>query len=194
MGSEILLLALLAVGAYLGYQILRRLVRAARPPIRGVSVPPATTGRQPERQRPTGAQGAASRPASEIVQPYVFVSYDRDDQHYVERLVAYLKSFEVNCWIDKSGIEYGSRWGKEIQTNLDRCAAFVVVMTPASEESEWVEREVLRARKLGKPILPLLLEGEEFFSLGNIQHESVVGKSMPSEEWVERLRFVLAEA
>jgi len=37
----------------------------------------------------------------------------------------------------------------------------VVIMTPASEESKWVEREVLFADEEGKPIFPLLLQGEE---------------------------------
>jgi hypothetical protein len=108
------------------------------------------------------------------------------------RLVAHLKKADLKCWIDKSGIDYGDRWEKEIQSNLDTCSVFVVVMTPSSESRPWVMREIARAEKKGRPILPLLLEGDEFFRLSDLQYESVVGGMMPPKRWVERLQHLIS--
>ena len=64
-------------------------------------------------------------------------------------------------------------------------------MTPAPEESEWVERELDRAQNRHKPILPVLLRGDAFFRLGNIHYEDVTAGRMPTGEFVARLRNAL---
>jgi hypothetical protein len=64
----------------------------------------------------------------------------------------------------------------------------VVVMTPAAEESKWVEREILLADKLEKPIFPLLLRGEAFALLITLQHHDVTNGSMPPATVINTLR------
>jgi len=39
----------------------------------------------------------------------IFVSYSRDDQAYVNKLVSHLNRSDVTCWIDKSGIDDGDQ-------------------------------------------------------------------------------------
>jgi hypothetical protein len=58
-------------------------------------------------------------------------------------------------------------------------------MTPRSEQSEWVEREIIEAEGNHKLILPLQLEGEIWFRLSNYQAESVVGAKMPTDRFVK---------
>ena len=128
----------------------------------------------------------------ELSRGHAFVSYGSDDREYVERLVEHLRTSDVASWIDKAGIDYGDRWEKEIVSNIDSCSVFVVVMTPASEHSSWVMREIARAEKKSKPILPLLLEGDEFFRLSDLQYEPVVGGVMPSTQWVERVKSLVS--
>jgi hypothetical protein len=120
---------------------------------------------------------------------HVFVSYSRSDQDYVDRLVAHLRGEGLDVWID-TNIDYGSTWPSVIRDAVDSCDAFVVVMTPEAERSEWVANEIQRAKVQSKPILPLLLEGLPFFVLGVVQHESVVGGAMPSAAFVHRLRVL----
>jgi hypothetical protein len=50
--------------------------------------------------------------------------------------------------------------------------------------------EIERARGKGKPILPLLLSGIPFFTLGTLQHDDVRGGRMPSAVFMDRLRAV----
>ena len=117
----------------------------------------------------------------------VFISYSRTDQEYVDQLVARLGDAGLTTWIDKT-IDYGDRWLQVIKDQVDSCVALVVVMTPAAEDSTWVEREIHRAEMKGKPVLPLLLEGDTFFRFGHIQYEDVTSGSMPSDGFVERLQ------
>ncbi|MBB5868302.1 hypothetical protein F4553_001681 [Allocatelliglobosispora scoriae] len=118
---------------------------------------------------------------------YVFISYGHaDDAGYVARLATHLRSAGVPAWFDAE-IRSGNVWESVIRERLDSCAAFVVVMTPAAESSPWVSREINRAEKLRKPIFPLLLAGEEFFRLSNIQYEDVSGGRLPSAGYVRLL-------
>src|SRR5215470_10436356 len=81
----------------------------------------------------------------------------------------------------------GERWISVIRSRLDACVALVVVMSPAADESVWVEREIRWAEILGKPILPMLLAGAPFFRLADIQYEDVVGGQPPSSRFVAKL-------
>jgi hypothetical protein len=121
---------------------------------------------------------------------HVFISYShRQDGGYVESLAAFLAGAGVPVWFDKE-IVTGDRWERVIRTQIDTCSVFVVVMTPEADRSDWVAREIARAQKKAKPIHPLLLRGEEFFRLADLQYEDVTGARMPGELFVARLRNV----
>ena len=124
---------------------------------------------------------------------HVFVSYARRDGGYVARLVEHLRARGLDVWTD-AAIDLGHEWLRALQESLDGCAALVVVMSPAAEESEWVRREVLRALDKGKPVFPLLLVGEPLFAVGNLQYEPVPGGRMPSPRWVDHVRATVDAA
>ena len=76
---------------------------------------------------------------------------------------------------------------------VDACAALVVVMSPASEASPWVQLEVGRARNRRRSVYPILLSGTGLARLADIQYETVPpGETLPSTAFVERLRANLA--
>jgi hypothetical protein len=139
------------------------------------------------RRRSTGLVARRAVRQAGAIADHVFVSYSRNDQDYVDHLVAHLRAAGLDVWIDK-GIDHGSTWPSVIRDAVDTCGALVVVMTPAAERSEWVANEIQRAKVKSLPILPLLLDGLPFFVLGVVQHESVVGGAMPSAAFVQRLR------
>ena len=117
---------------------------------------------------------------------HAFVSYSRTDADYVAQLIAWLVENGVTVWSD-TGIVYGSQWPAVVRDAVDRSAAVVVVMSPAAESSEWVDRELARAELKGLPVLPLLLAGDPFFRLGSTQYEDVRGGRMPREGFVQRV-------
>ncbi|WP_327037997.1 toll/interleukin-1 receptor domain-containing protein [Micromonospora maris] len=132
------------------------------------------------------ARATTAEPAPAATQ-HVFISYSRRDIGYVRRLVAYLRSSDIEVWMDGQ-IPNGTRWDQVLKERIDSAVAVVLVMSPAAEASDWVNAEVDRARAQGKPLFPLLLHGNVTFGLSRIQHEDVTGGRMPSAEFVRLLR------
>jgi formylglycine-generating enzyme required for sulfatase activity len=65
-------------------------------------------------------------------------------------------------------------------------------MTPEARASRWVHREVLLADSLGKPMFPLLLRGDVFPLLIDVQYADVRAGSLPSRGFYERLDRALS--
>ncbi len=118
---------------------------------------------------------------------HVFVSYSRTDQAYVDRLVAFLRECGLDVWVDQE-IQHGSHWLSVVSERIDTCGAFVIIMTPEAERSEWVLREINRAEQGSKRILPMLLTGNPIMRLNNVQFESVLDGGMPRPVFVDMLR------
>src|SRR5262245_28812471 len=117
---------------------------------------------------------------------YVFVSYSHVDRTYVEKLAAYLASAGVPVWYDYETAT-GDRFARVVEQRIDGCAAFVVVMTPASMASKWVDREIHHADAIGKPVLPLMLTTcRPSMLINNLNHEDVTGGQLPSHIVVSR--------
>jgi TIR domain len=125
-----------------------------------------------------------------VVAGHVFISYSRHDNVYVQQLVAHLRGERIPAWADDA-ISYGDHWEDVICQQIDTCAVFVPVMTPAAWASQWVRNEVARARQRGKPILPLLLSGDIFFGLSHVEAEDVSAGGMPRPAFVSRLHTLL---
>ncbi|MDH7485486.1 MAG: toll/interleukin-1 receptor domain-containing protein [Anaerolineae bacterium] len=70
---------------------------------------------------------------------HVFISYSRKDQDYVRQLEDELRRRGFEPWVD-ARIDFGDQWWRTIVRQIRSCAAFVVVMTPEAEGSEWVEK------------------------------------------------------
>jgi hypothetical protein len=95
-----------------------------------------------------------------------------------------LRQYGANVWTDHD-IDYGERWADVIQEKVQSCSILMVVMTPQSMTSRWVQRELNEAEALDKPIWPLLLEGERWFRVNDYQVEDVVGGRMPSRRFLD---------
>ena len=120
---------------------------------------------------------------------HIFISYSHKDSNYVEQLEKKLIEEGFSVWVDHR-IDYGSQWPKTIERAVDTCDAYIVVMSEDSANSIWVQREAIQAEKRKKPFFPLLLKGEVWFSLGNIQYVDVTGGVLPPETFYENLEKV----
>jgi hypothetical protein len=75
----------------------------------------------------------------------VFISYSRKDINFIKRLAADLQAAGLTAWYDLSGLDGGTTWGSEIQSAIEKSQFFVVVLSPNSLNSKWVQREFLFA-------------------------------------------------
>ena len=121
---------------------------------------------------------------------HIFISYSRTDTEYAHKLADMLQSKGLDIWID-ARLDYGSQWPLELQKQLDSCEAFIVIMTPRSFASEWVQSELQRAKRKLKPIFPLLLEGDEpWLSVESTQFYDVRGGQFPDARFYSALQRV----
>ncbi|MCJ7735118.1 MAG: TIR domain-containing protein [Anaerolineales bacterium] len=88
----------------------------------------------------------------------VFISYSRKDIEFVDRLANDLKAAGFEVWYDLSGLEAGTQWGSEIQKAIETSQFFLIVLSPNSIKSSWVEREFLHASDQDIKIIPLLYQ------------------------------------
>jgi hypothetical protein len=72
-------------------------------------------------------------------------------------IVAELKKAGHSVWIDRSGIDGGQAWRKEIVAAIDASDVFVIALSEASTKSKMVIQELNYADEVHKPIVPLVL-------------------------------------
>jgi hypothetical protein len=102
------------------------------------------------------------------IMTHIFISYSSTNREFAFRLVENLEHF-FKVWIDREGLDGGAAWEQAIDAALKDCATFVVIVSPQSNDSQWVRRETIRAEQLDKVRIPILLEGELPLRLLDIQ-------------------------
>ncbi len=118
---------------------------------------------------------------------HIFLSYARKDSPFTHGLADYLVRAGFDVWIDDHSINFGQDWETAIFQGIQSCAVFVVVMTPASDKSNWVRRECIYADRLGKPTIPLLRGGEPFPRYGDLHYVDVTGRNPLPSSFVKQL-------
>ncbi len=123
---------------------------------------------------------------------HIFISYSHKDTTYAHGLADHLGSMGFDVWMDER-LDYGSQWPHEIQKQLDSCDAFILIMTPRSFASDWVQSELQRAKRKRKPIFPLLMEGEEpWLAVESTQYYDVRNGKLPDDEFYSDLKQALS--
>ena len=77
--------------------------------------------------------------------PRVFVSYNSNDRGFVEQLVSDLQANNVQVWVDQFEMRPGDSLTQKIGAAILENDYFVVVLSPNSVQSEWVQRELSAA-------------------------------------------------
>jgi len=85
----------------------------------------------------------------------VFVSYASADREAAFRIVDYLESQGIRCWVAPRDVSPGMEYGEAIIDAIGRVRALVLVFSDHSNVSTFVRKEVERAVSKTKPILPV---------------------------------------
>jgi hypothetical protein len=83
----------------------------------------------------------------------IFISYSWRDRDYALDLCWLLQSAGQSCWVDSDCLDVGSPLRPQLCTAVSRASAIVLIDSPASRASPWVQFEQAVARALGKPVL-----------------------------------------
>jgi hypothetical protein len=104
---------------------------------------------------PAAAGAVAGESAGSGVR--VFLSHASADAEMARRVCAELERVGLPCWIAPRDIRPGGDWSEEILAGIDGASALVVLVSPTSNASRQVAREVERADDRGLPLLPFRL-------------------------------------
>ncbi len=76
-----------------------------------------------------------------------FISYSTKDQDFAERLYADLQANNVRCWFAPHDIQSGKKIHEQIDEAIRLHDKLLLILSPDSIRSAWVETEIAKARK-----------------------------------------------
>jgi len=102
----------------------------------------------------------------QLIDSHIFMSYSRKDEEVMRRVVAFLRKKELKVWVDNENLIPGTPvWEEEIENAIKRAYAVVAILSPDSESSEWVRREITYSDRYLKRVFPILVRGDEDSSI-----------------------------
>ncbi len=126
--------------------------------------------------------------------PHVFISYSTQDAAYADALTEKLRSEGFDVWIDTDQLRSSSDWWRSIVSAIWECSAFIVILSPHSDASEWVQREIAIAEHKDKRWFPLLLSGDldtiNWQIFLHTQYEDVRSGQLPPPKFYDELAQV----
>lgn len=88
---------------------------------------------------------------------HIFLSYSSQEGDFALKLAVDLKNAGVNLWMDRLDINPGDDWRKSLTDGIDSSVAVLAVLSSAFVRSQYCQRELGRADRMGHPIVPILL-------------------------------------
>lgn len=92
---------------------------------------------------------------------HVFISHSEKDKTFAQMLLTALEERGTRCWIAPRDIPPGGSYADAIMGAIEECSCFVLIYTAHSNTSGHVLREVERALKFGKNIVPVRFDQSE---------------------------------
>lgn len=106
----------------------------------------------------------------------IFISYSTVDKELAGEIKAKLETAGVKTFLAHEDIEPTTRWQESIKEHLEECDMVLVIITPDSNESEWVQQEIGFAIAKQKTILPLAISSDPKGFLSATQALKLNGK------------------
>lgn len=122
---------------------------------------------------------------------HIFISYSRKDTAYAKKLAQRLEQHGLNVWIDRRNIGVGEEFFPAIVEAVQESTVVLVLVTAHAEQSEWVQQEVMLAKKFKKSVWPLLLKDEPLNLLLGISHYDLRDYQPPGDIFYQKLREIM---
>jgi len=129
--------------------------------------------------------------------PPVFISYPRDEscgQALARELYQRLESEDIRTFLDDHGIRLGDSWVKSLSEGVEYCKVMLSVVSPASHDRPWMEREFIAATqaKIKPLIIPVIAtEGTLPFLVCDLQGVNLFGEKKEAN-WQRLLKRIHA--
>ena len=107
----------------------------------------------------------------------IFISYSRKDIGFVRKLAGDLEKAGYDVWWDLTDLRGGDDWPRVIPAAIESSQFVIVVLSPNSIVSDWVEKEYMQALSLRKKIIPTMLTQSKVpFPLNTINYIDFTGE------------------
>lgn len=117
---------------------------------------------------------------------YAFISYSTQDGEKAAALRRLFQKHGVGIWMAPYDIPAGNKYAAVITAALKDCACIVLLLTEASQSSEWVDKEIERGINYRKTVIAVQLEDvilndsfEFYLSNRQIIRTAVIDDSAP---------------
>jgi len=118
----------------------------------------------------------------------IFISYSRKDIDFARKLAGDLEKAGYEVWWDLTDLRGGDDWPRVIPAAIESSQFVIVVLSPNSALSDWVEKEYTQALSLRKKIIPIMLANSRVpFALNTINYIDFTG-----EDYAASLNSLLA--
>ena len=77
----------------------------------------------------------------------VFISHSSKDKKFVRTLKDCLLENSIDTWLDEDQLDLGDSLVAKLETALDNSSHLVIILSPSSVESDWVNFELKKALK-----------------------------------------------
>ncbi|MCU0513532.1 MAG: toll/interleukin-1 receptor domain-containing protein [Anaerolineae bacterium] len=108
---------------------------------------------------------------------HAFISYSRADKKFVEQVVHDLTQRGIPVWIDSAGLSPGtSNWEQAIRDAIEQAFAVILVASPDSRQSVYVQGELNVAKIRNCPVYPIWANGREWIDciqLGMVNYQYI---------------------
>src|SRR5689334_12457612 len=107
----------------------------------------------------------------------IFISYSRKDINFARKLAGDLEKAGYEVWWDLTDLRGGDDWPRVIPAAIEESQFVIVVLSPNSVISDWVEKEYMQAISLRKKIIPIMLiQARVPFALNTINYVDFTGE------------------
>ena len=111
----------------------------------------------------------------------IFISYSRKDIDFVRKLAGDLEKAGYDVWWDLTDLRGGDDWPRVIPAAIESSQFMIIVLSPNSVVSDWVEKEYTYALSLHKKVIPLMLARSSVpFALNTINFVDFTSDDYPA--------------
>jgi hypothetical protein len=111
----------------------------------------------------------------------IFISYSRRNNDYVDRVISDLSEAGFDLWRDFDSLKPGTpSWERAIREAVKQAEAVVLIASPSSLASDYVQGELALAKIYHRPIYPIWAEGTQWIEcvpLDMVNHQYVDGRN-----------------
>ena len=91
----------------------------------------------------------------------IFISYARENEDIVREIYSKLINLEYSIWIDFINVQIGDNLWTKIEDGLNNSKVILCFISKAYCESDSCEKELSRAVRLKRIIVPVILENDQ---------------------------------